>query len=111
MGAGGPGAELRANLIVEFFSASPLKIMIDGNLVFLLPPDDIINKRAYPTLDLMWGRGLSRQNGRWRMGGQFDCQLSSYFSDSSLKIMIDGNLVFPRSPDDIINNERTRGCT
>jgi hypothetical protein len=54
MGAGGPGAALKANLIVEFFLDSPLKNMIDGNLVFLHPPDDIINKRAYPTLDLMW---------------------------------------------------------
>ena len=39
---------------VEFFLDSPLKNMIDGNLVFLRPPDDIINKRAYPMLDLMW---------------------------------------------------------
>jgi hypothetical protein len=51
--------------------------MIDGNLVFPRPPDDIINKRAYPTLDLMWGRGLSHQNqnGRWRMGGGLKANL------------------------------------
>ena len=49
--------------------------MIDGNLVFPRPPDDIINKRAYPTFDLMWGRGLSRQNGRWRMGGGLKANL------------------------------------
>jgi len=45
MGTGGPGVALKANLIVEFFfSNSPLKIMIDGNLVFPRPPDDIVNK-------------------------------------------------------------------
>ena len=51
--------------------------MIDGNLVFPRPPDEIINKQVYPTLDLLWGRGLSRRNGRCRTGGgavsQFDC--------------------------------------
>jgi hypothetical protein len=73
MGAGGPGAALRANLIVKFFS--PLKNMMDGNLVFPRPLDEFINKRAYPTLDLMWGRGLSRQNGRWRMGGGLKANL------------------------------------
>ncbi len=53
-----------------FFSDSPLKNMMDGNLVFPVPPDDIIKKRAYPTLKLLWGRGLSCQNGRRRtMGG------------------------------------------
>ena len=31
---------------------------MDGNLVFPGPPDDIINKRAYPTLDLLWVRVL-----------------------------------------------------
>ncbi len=41
--------------------------MMDRNLVFPGPPDDIINKRVYPTWDLLWGRGISRQNGRWRM--------------------------------------------
>ncbi len=86
-----------------FFRFSPQN-MIDGNLVFPRPPDDIINKRAYPTLDLMWGRGLSRWNGRWMMGGsaesQFDCR--GFFSDSPLKNMMDGNLVFPCPPDDNI---------
>jgi hypothetical protein len=52
----------------SFISDSPLKNVMDGNLVFQRPPDEFINKRAYPTLDLLWGRGLSRQNGRWRMG-------------------------------------------
>ena len=42
--------------------------MMDGNLVFPDPPYDIINKRAYPTLYLLWGRGLPRRIGRWRMG-------------------------------------------
>jgi len=37
---------LKAKLIVEFFSDSPLKNMMDGNLVFLVPPDEIIKKRA-----------------------------------------------------------------
>jgi hypothetical protein len=51
MGAVGPGAALKANLIVEFFfSDFPLKNMMDGNLVFLVPPNDIIKKPAYPTL-------------------------------------------------------------
>jgi hypothetical protein len=51
MGAVGPGAVLKANLIVEFFSDYPLKNMIDRSLVFPRPPDEIINKRVYPTLD------------------------------------------------------------
>ena len=38
------------HLIVEFFSDFPLKNMMDGNLVFPVPPDDIIKKPAYPTL-------------------------------------------------------------
>ncbi len=43
---------------------------MDGNLVFPVPPDDIIKKTAYPTLELLWGSGLSWRNGRWRtMGG------------------------------------------
>ncbi len=75
MGAVGPGAVLKANLIVDFFSDYPLKIMIDGNLVFLRPPDEIINKRVYPTLDLLWGRGLSCRNGRWWMGGGLKANL------------------------------------
>jgi hypothetical protein len=42
------GDGLKANLIVEFFySDSPLKNMMDGNLVMPRPPDDIIkNKRT-----------------------------------------------------------------
>ncbi len=99
------GDGLTANLIVEFFLDSPLKNMTTGNLVFPRPPDDIINKRAYPALDLLWGRGISRWNGRRRMGGgaesQFDCRVF-FFSDSPLKNMMDGNLVFPVPPDDII---------
>ena len=75
MGAVGPGAALKANLIVEFFSDYSLKNMIDGNLVFPRPPDEIINKRVYPTLDLLWGRGLSRRNGRWWMGGGLKANL------------------------------------
>jgi len=48
MGAGGPGAALKANLIVKFFfSDSHLKNMIDRNLVFPRPPNDIIkNERT-----------------------------------------------------------------
>ena len=43
---------------------------MDGNLVFPVPPDDIIKKPAYPTLELLWGSGLLWRNGRWRtMGG------------------------------------------
>jgi hypothetical protein len=77
--------------------------MIDGNLVFPRPPDEIINKRAYPALDLLWGRGLSRRNGRWWMGGGLKANLIvEFFSDSPLKNMMDGNLVFPVPPDDII---------
>ncbi len=87
------------------FFILPLKIWVNKNLVMPHPLADIINKRAYLTLDLLWGRGLLRWNGRWRTGGraesQFDCRV--FFSDSPLKNMIDGNLVFPRPPDDIIN--------
>ena len=75
MGAVGPGAALKANLIVEFFSDYTLKNMIDGNLVFPRPPDEIINKRVYPTLDLLWGRGLLRRNGCWWMGGGLKANL------------------------------------
>jgi hypothetical protein len=48
---------------------------MDGNLVFPCPPDDIINKRAYPTLDLLWVRVLSRWNGRWMTGGSAESLL------------------------------------
>ena len=69
------GGGLKANLIVEFFSDSPLKNMMDGNLVFPCPPDDIINKRAYPTLDLLWVRVLLRWIGRWMTGGSTESHL------------------------------------
>jgi hypothetical protein len=39
---------------VVFFSDFPLKNMIDGNLVFPVPPDDIIKKGAYPASYLLW---------------------------------------------------------
>ena len=56
----------------------PLKIWVDENLVMPRPPDDIINKWAYPTLDLLWGRGPSHWNGHQMTGGgaesQFDCR-------------------------------------
>ncbi len=87
------------------FFILPLKIWVNKNLVMPRPPDDIINKRAYLTSNLLWGRGLLRWNGHWRTGGgaesQFDCRV--FFSNSPLTIMIDGNLVFPRPPDDIVN--------
>jgi hypothetical protein len=78
--------------------------MIDGNLVFPRPPDEIINKRVYPTLDLNWGKGYIASE--WalvderRPESQIDCQVFS--SDSPLKNMMDRNLVFPVPPDDII---------
>ena len=63
-------------------------------------------QRVYPASDLLWGRGLSCRNGRCRTGdgavSQFDCRV--FFSDSPLKNMMDGNLVFPVPPDDIIKN-------
>jgi hypothetical protein len=66
MGAGGQWAALKPIWLSSFFSDSPLKNMMDGNLVFPVPPDDIIKKPAYPTL----GSSLSWRNGRWRtMGG------------------------------------------
>jgi hypothetical protein len=49
--------------------------MIDGNLVFPRPPDEIINKQVYPTLDLHWGRGILRRNGRWWMRGGLKAKL------------------------------------
>ncbi len=99
----GGGAESQFDCRV-FFSDYPLKNMIDGNLVFPRPPDEIINKRVYPTLDLLWGRGLSRQNGHWWMGGGLKANLivEFFFSDSLLKNMMGGNLVFLVPPDDII---------
>jgi hypothetical protein len=69
----GGGAESQFDC--QVFLDYPLKNMIDGNLVFPRLPDEIINKRVYPTLDLLWGRGLSRQNGRWWMGGGLKAKL------------------------------------
>jgi hypothetical protein len=86
VGAVGPGAALKANLIVD------LKNMMDGNLVFPVPPDDIIKRRAQPTLELLWESGLSHWNGRRMTGGSTETHL----------IVLDTNLVFPGPPDDII---------
>jgi len=47
-------------LLHIIFYSLPLKIWVDENLVMPRPSDDIINKRAYSTLDLLWGRGLLR---------------------------------------------------
>jgi hypothetical protein len=49
--------------------------MMDRNLVFPCPPNDIINKRAYPTFDLLWVRVLLRWNGRWMTGGSAESHL------------------------------------
>ena len=65
------GGSAETHLIVDFFSDSPLKNMMDGNLVFPVPPDDIIKKPAYTTLELQWGSGLSWRNGRWRTMGEW----------------------------------------
>ena len=76
---------------------------MDGNLVFPVPPNDIIKKPAYPTLDLFWVRVLSRWNGRWMMGGSAESHLIVvHLFYSPLKNMIGQKIVFPRSPDDII---------
>ena len=48
---------------------------MDGNLVFPVPPDDIIKKRAQPTLGLLWVSGLSHWNGRRRTGGSAETHL------------------------------------
>jgi len=80
--------------------------MIDGNLVFPRPPNEIINKRVYPTLDLLWERDLSCWNGRWWMGGGLKANLIvDFFPDSPLKNMMDGSLVFPVPPNDIIKKQ------
>jgi hypothetical protein len=75
MGAGGWEAAWKPIWLSSFFSDSPLKNMMDGNLVFPCPPDDIINKRTYPTLDLLWVRVLLRWNGRWMTGGSAESHL------------------------------------
>ena len=63
--------------------------MMDGNLVSPGPPDDIIKKRAYPTLKLFWVRVLSRWNGRRMTGGSADSHLIVvYLFYSPLKNMI-----------------------
>ena len=62
---------------------------MDENLDFPRPPDDIIKKRAYPTLNLLWVRVLSRWNGRGRTGGGAESHLIVvYFFNSPLKNMI-----------------------
>jgi hypothetical protein len=62
---------------------------MDKNLVFLHPPDDVIKKRAYPTLDLLWVRVLLCWNGRGRMGGGAKSPLIVvYFYNSPLKNMM-----------------------
>ena len=64
------GGSAETHLIVVYFFILPLKIWLDKNF-FPAPPDDIMKKRAYPTSDWLWGRGLSRRNGRRRtMGGE-----------------------------------------
>ena len=76
---------------------------MDGNLVFPVPPDDIIKKQAQPTLELLWVSGLSRWNGRRMTGGSAETHLIVvYIFYSPLKNMLDANLVFPGPPDDII---------
>ena len=73
------GLAPKAIWLLHIIFILPLKIWVDENLVMPRPPDDIINKRAYPTLDLLWGRGLSRWNGHRMTGGgaesQFDCRV------------------------------------
>ena len=82
---------------------------MDGNLVFPVPPDDIIKKPAYPTLELLWGRGLLWWNGRRRTMVSAETPLIvEFFLDSPLKNMMDENLVFPVHPDDIIKKQHTR---
>ena len=62
---------------------------MDGNLVFPVPPDDIIKKRAQPTLELLWVSGLLRWNGRRMTGGSAETHLIVvYLFYSPLKNMI-----------------------
>ena len=62
---------------------------MDGNLVFPVPPDDIIKKRAQPTLELLWVSSLSRWNGRRMTGGSADTHLIvMYIFYSPLKNMV-----------------------
>jgi hypothetical protein len=62
--------------------------MMDGNLVFPVPPDDIIKKRAYPTLELLWVSGLSRWNGRRMTGGSAETHLIVVYFFSPLNNMV-----------------------
>jgi len=73
--------------------------MMDGNLVFPVPPDDIIKKRAQPTLELLWASGLSRWNGRRMMGGSAETHLIVvYIFYSPLKNMVGYKLSLSRPP-------------
>jgi hypothetical protein len=77
--------------------------MMDGYLVFPCPPDDIINKRAHPMLDLLWVRVLLCWNGRWMTGGSAESHLIvMHLFYSPLKNMTGQKIDFPHSPDDII---------
>jgi hypothetical protein len=77
--------------------------MMDRNLVFPGPPDDIINKRAYPTWDLLWGRGISRQNGRWRMEDGLKANLIVEFFFRILPIKYDGRKFSLSGPPSMIS--------
>ncbi len=62
---------------------------MDGNLVFPVPPDDIIKKRAQPTLELLRVSGLLRWNGRRMTGGSAETHLIVvYIFYSPLKNMV-----------------------
>jgi len=76
---------------------------MDGNLVFPVPPDDIIKKRAQPTLELLWVSGLSRWNGRRMTGGSAETHLIVvYIFYSPLKNMVGYKFSLSSPPDDII---------
>jgi len=82
------------------YTNSPLKNMMDGNLVFPVPPDDIIKKRAQPTLELLWVSGLSRcWNGRRMTGGSAETHLIAvYIFYSPLKNMVGYKFSLSRPP-------------
>jgi hypothetical protein len=72
MGAGWRGVALK--LIVVYLFYSPLKNMIGQKFSLSGPPRWYHKKRAHPTLELLWGRGLSCRNGQRRtMGGGRGC--------------------------------------
>ena len=72
---------------------------MDRNLVFPCPPNDIINKRAYPTFDLLWVRVLLRWNGRWMTGGRAESHLIVvHLFYSPLKNMIGQNISLSALP-------------